>query len=473
MNKNNFKDEQNTLLRPDYAEEILAIIRSGADGEDLKDRLLEYHYNDIASVLEELELEEREKLYKILGVDEVSDIFAYLDNVEDYIGELDEAKAADIIEEMDADDAVDVLEELPEEKQDIILNLLDKEAREDIALITSYEEDVIGSKMTTNFIVVKNYLSIKAVMRALVEQAADNDNVSTIFVIDEYERFYGAVDLRDLIVSRADDSLADITATKYPYLYATDLVEDCYDKLREYQEDSIPILDGDNRLIGVVTASDITEVVHEEIADDYAKLGGLSESEDLDEPLKKSIKKRVPWLLILLGLGIVVSSVIQVFQQHIPTSLIILYTFQSLVLGMSGNSGTQSLSVTIRLLSDTKITAKEKLFFVLKELKVGVVNGLLIGSVAFLAIGCYLQFISPSSIAALGVSGFLVSACIGFSLLIAMAVASLDGTLIPILFKKLGIDPAVASGPLITTINDLVAVCTYYGVSILLFTIIL
>ena len=178
-------------------------------------------------------------------------------------------------------------------------------------------------------------------------------------------------------------------------------------------------------------------------------------------------------MLILLFLGLFISAIIQAFQNNIPPNLIVIYTFQSLVLNMSGNTGTQSLSVTIRVLSDEKLNAVEKLLFVLKELRVGFFNGLIIGVIGFVSIGAYIQFFAQSLTADLGVSGFAISACIGISLLVAMSIASLSGTLVPLLFKKLKIDPAVASGPLITTLNDLVAVCTYYGLSILLFVVLL
>lgn len=459
--------------KPDYSEELLAIIRSSDNAEAKREKLSNYHDSDIADVLAELTKPERIKLYKLLGVEAVSDIFAYLDNVEEYISELDSAKAADIIESMDADDAIDVLEELPEEQKQEIFNLMEEEAQQDIALIDSYDEDMIGSKMTTNFVSIGKNSTIKQSMKSLVSQAADNDNISTIYVVNDDGTFYGAIELRDLIIAREGQDLSTITTTSYPYVYARETVDECIEQLKTYSEDSIPVLNKDNVLIGAITASDIVEVVDEELGEDYAKLAGLTAEEDLDEPLFKSITKRIPWLLVLLGLGLIVASIIQVFQANIPTSLIVLYTFQSLILDMSGNTGTQSLGVTIRVLSDGQLTTKQKWLFVFKESKVGFMNGLIIGVLAFTAIGIYLQFISPASIAGLGISGFAISACIGISLLVAMIIASLDGTLIPMLFKKMGIDPAVASGPLITTVNDLIAVCTYYGLSILLFVAIL
>ena len=459
--------------KPDFTEELLALIRSDIKVNELKDKLDEYHDYDIAEVIPLLDPAERKKLYRVLGVEAVSDVFAYLEDVEDYIAELDDEKVADIIEEMDADDAVDVLGELPEERKQDIITLIEPEAQADIKLIDSYDDDKIGSRMTTNFISIHKSSTVKQATRSLIKQAADNDNISTIYAVEDDESFYGAIELRDLIIARDTTPLEDIITTNYPYVYANETTADCIERLKDYSEDSIPVLDGDNKLIGVITASDIVEAVDEELGDDYAKLAGLTSAEDLKEPLFKSIAKRIPWLVVLLVLGTLIATVIQGFQTFIPPNLIILYTFQSLILGMSGNSGTQSLGVTVRLLSDETLSAKEKFKFTLKELKVGFFNGLIIGLLAFVVIGLYVQFFEKNFVETFNVSGFAVSACIGISLLVSMVIASLDGTLIPILFKRMGIDPAVASGPFITTINDLVAVLVYYGTSLLLLVVVL
>ena len=465
----------------DYEEELLKLIKSDEPPERLREDLSDYHENDIASILPELSQEERAKLYRLLGTEKMSEIFPYLDDVEEYIEELPSEKAADIIENMDADDAarliaemdpddaVDVLEELEDDKKEEIIKLMEKDSVEDIKLIDSYDDDMIGSKMTTNFISVNKNLSIKQAMRAVITEAGENDNISTLYAVNDDNTFYGAIDLKDLIRAREGTPLDNIITTAYPYVYAKETVEECIEQLKDYEEDSIPVLNANNELIGVITQSDITEVVHEEFGDDYAKLAGLTEAEDLNEPLFKSMRKRIPWLLALLGLGIVVSIVIGSFQSLITIpQLIILFSFQSLILDMGGNTGTQSLGVTIRVLSEENLDKKSKLKFVLKELRVGFFNGLLIGSLAFIALGIFNTWISPIK----GVSpyfGFEISACVGIALLCSMVIASLDGTLIPILLKKIGIDPAVASGPLITTVNDLVAVCVYYGISLLLF----
>lgn len=469
--KNIDHEIEETPEKRDFEEELLQLLQSNEPPEQLKTDLGNYHDNDIAAVLPKLTKAERLKLYKVLGVSAVSEIFAYLDDVEEYIEELDSEKAADIIESMDADDAIDVLDELEDDKKEEILGLMQKDAARDVQLIDSYDEDMIGSRMTTNFVAFSKDFTVKQAMRTVVKEAGENDNISTLYALKADGTFYGAIDLSDLIRAREGTSLDSIITTSYPYVYASETVEECIEQLKDYSEDSIPVLDADNKLIGIITSSDIVEVVDEEAGDDYAKLAGLTEAEDVKEPLLKSIRKRLPWLLILLGLGLVVSSIISQFQSAVTAaSLLILYSFQSLILDMSGNTGTQSLAVTIRVLNEEAISGKDTIKFILKELRIGLTNGLIIGMLAFIFVGLYLAFVPGALTAGTpAYVGFEVSACIGISLVVGMLMASLDGTLIPILFKKIGIDPAVASGPLITTLNDLIAVCVYYGVSLLLF----
>ena len=187
---------------------------------------------------------------------------------------------------------------------------------------------------------------------------------------------------------------------------------------------------------------------------------GLTAEEDLKEPLKESMKKRLPWLIILLGLGMVVSSVVGIFEK-VVTALPIIMCFQSLILDMAGNVGTQSLAVTIRVLMDESLTGKQKLELVWKEMRIGLCNGGLLGILSFALIGLYIYLFKGKTL----LFSYAVSGCIGVALLLAMLISSAVGTCIPLFFKKINIDPAVASGPLITTVNDLVAVITYYGLS--------
>lgn len=321
-----------------YVEELIEIIRAGLSREDLVDWLFDYHDNDIADALELLTPEERKRLYSALGAERVAEIFAYLDDGDVYLKELSLKQQAKVISEMDSDDAVDILEEVDDDTKCKIQGMLDKEASEDVQLLLSYDEDEIGSYMTTNFILIHNDLTVREAMRELVKQAGENDNISTIYVVDRAEQYYGAIELEDLIIAREHTELEDLISRSYPYVMDHEKISECIEKIKDYAE------------------------------------------EDLNETTRESIRKRLPWLVILTVM-------------------------------------------------------------------------------ALLFLGAYIHLFKGFS---LGYS-MMISACVGVSLVGAMVVSSLVGTLMPIFFKKVGVDPAVASGPLITTINDLVAIVVYYG----------
>ena len=465
MDENEIKDEllnetkgETKSESRNVVEEILELIRADKSDGELRAKLEDYHESDIADAIEQITKEERKKLYHILGAEKASDIFAYLEDPEEFIAELDIRSAAKIIENMDADDAVDVLEEVDEETQEKIISLMDDESSQDIKLIQSYEDDEIGSKMTTNFVVIKNDLTIKQAMKELIRQADENDNISTIYVVDQDEKFYGVIDLKDLIRARDYSKLESLIVTSYPYVNDHEKLDESIEKIKDYAEDSIPVLNDEEKILGVITSQDIIEVVDDEMGDDYAKLAGLTAEEDLKETLPQSMKKRLPWLVTLLILGLFVSTVVGLFET-VVSELAIVVCFQSLILDMAGNVGTQSLAVTIRVLMDEHLKATEKIKFVFKEMRVGFFNGMLLGCLAFVGIGFYVMLFKHYSA---GFS-FAVAACVGGSLWLAMIVSSLVGTLVPMFFHKINVDPAVASGPLITTVNDLVAVVTYYG----------
>ena len=321
-----------------YVEELIAIIRGNLSREELIDRLFDYHDNDIAEALELLTPEERKRLYSALGAERVAEIFAYLDDGDIYLKELSLKQQAKVISEMDSDDAVDILEEVDDDTKCKILGMLDKEASEDVQLLLSYDEGEIGSYMTTNFILIHNDLTVREAMRELVKQAGENDNISTIYVVDRAEQYYGAIELQDLIIAREHTELEDLISRSYPYVMDHEKISECIEKIKDYAE------------------------------------------EDLNETTRESIRKRLPWLVILTVM-------------------------------------------------------------------------------ALLFLGAYIHLFKGFS---LGYS-MMISACVGVSLVGAMVVSSLVGTLTPIFFKKVGVDPTVASGPLITTINDLVAIVVYYG----------
>ena len=444
----------------DYRAEILGIVRSNASPGIMRNKLEDYHENDLADVFPDLSVAERRKLCRILNLDMLADIFEYIDEKQaaEYLDEMDVRKAAAILSRMETDAVVDVLRMIPKEKRALLLELMDDEARKDMAVIAAFDDEEIGSRMTTNYIEIRENLTVKQAMTELVGQAAKNDNISTIFMVTADHTFYGAMDLKDLITARQDTRLEDLIVTSYPYVYGHELIDDCIEKLKDYSENSIPILDNDNKLLGVITSQSFVDLVDDEMGEDYAMFAGLTAEEDLKEPLKESMKKRLPWLLVLLALGTVVSSVVGVFEQ-VVSQLTIIMCFQSLILDMAGNVGTQSLAVTIRVLMDESLTGKQKVELVFKEMRIAFSNGAILGILSFLVLGLYIALFKGKT----WTFAYAVSGCIGLSLMVAMVISGAVGTLIPLFFKKINIDPAVASGPLITTINDLVAVVAYYG----------
>ncbi len=460
MDNINIDPETLEIQPPDYKLEIAEILKSNLTPKALKDKMMDYHQNDIAAAMELLNEEERRKLYHILDSQTLSDILEYTENIRLYFGELNIRKKVEILSNLEADTAVYYLQQLDKTERATLIDLMDDDAKREIALIASFDEDEIGSRMTTNYIHVHTGLNVKAAMKELIAQAAEHDNISKIYVVDEHRTFYGAIDLKDLIIARENTDIEDILVTSYPYFYAHEPIERSIEKMKDYSEDSIPVLDPNNKLLGVLRSQDMVEIVDDEMSEDYARLAGLSAEEDLQEPVRKSMRKRLPWLLVLLGLGMLVSGVVGLFEA-VVANLTIIISFQSLVLGMAGNVGTQSLAVTIRVLMDENLSKGQKGALVWKEVRVGLFNGFILGVVSFACIGLYLFLVGHHA----PLFAFSVSFCTGVAMLVAMLLASISGTCVPLLFKKLKLDPAVASGPLITTINDLVAIVTYYGLA--------
>ncbi|MBQ1638519.1 MAG: magnesium transporter [Ruminococcus sp.] len=454
--------EEAVAARPDYENEIIAVVRGTASPKAAQQKLEDYHGNDIAQAMASLTLPERKKLFRICTADMLAEAFEHLEEEDAvaYFNEMDVQKASAVTEKLDAETAVDILHGIEKEKRALIIDALPQDVRRDIRLLASFDEDEIGSKMTTDCVVLRENLTVPEAMAELVRQAEENDNIATIFVVDEDDEFYGAMELRDLITAKKETPLDDLIVTSFPYVYAHESIDDCIEKLKDYSEASVPVLDNGNKFLGIITAQSVIEVVDDEMGEDYAKLAGLTAEEDLKEPLLRSMQKRLPWLFALLGLGILVSTVVGAFEAVVQ-SLTMIMAFQSLILDMAGNVGTQSLAVTIRVLMDENLTFGQKMHLVLKESRVGFFNGLLLGGISVIFVGLYIALFKHKDF----LFAFSVSGCIGISLVVAMMISSTVGTLIPLFFKKIKVDPAVASGPLITTINDLVAVVTYYGLS--------
>ena len=269
----------------DYGAQILSLIRSDLSDSDIRERLSEYHENDIASIFEEITKEERERLFNILGIELMSDVVSYLDDVGEYLSEIDTDEVAEIIGHMDASDAYEALDELDTDTRSEVLNLIDDpEIKKDIELIGSYSDTEFGSRMSTNFIAVRRDVTIKEAMKTLVSRAGENDNIFTVFAICDDGSFYGAIDLKDLIVARSNIELESLIYKGFPVVYDTDIISEEIERLREYSENMIPVISSkDGTLLGVITSNEITALIDEERSDDYAKLAGLGAEEEPDE----------------------------------------------------------------------------------------------------------------------------------------------------------------------------------------------
>ena len=274
--------------------ELAELFRSEKTDEEILDFLLNYHKNDIADMMAGMTEEERKRLYHLLGAQKVAEIFKYIEEPRKYIRELSVESAARVISEMDSDDAVDLLEDLDPEEKEQIVRMLDEDAKKDVKMLLSYDEEEIGSCMTTNYICIPEDVTIKQAMSELVKQAGENDNIMTIYVVDEKGVFAGAIDLKDLIRARENTHLEDLVLKSYPYVTDHEKIDDCMDRILDYAEDSIPVLSEDKRILGVITSEDLIEMVDNEMGEDYAKLAGLTAEEDLKEPIVQSMKKRLP-----------------------------------------------------------------------------------------------------------------------------------------------------------------------------------
>ena len=325
----------------------------------------------------------------------------------------------------------------------------------------TYSEQQFGFYISDNYVTIEIGYSIKQAMRSLLAQAADKNEIDMLFAVDE-GRYVGVIALKTLILAREGTPLSSLIRTDQPFVLAHHMVDENVTAL--HRDGVLPVLSEQGHLCGVIRTEGLLEILGEEFGEDYARLGGLTEEEERQEPLGKSLKKRLPWLSVLLLLGLGVSTVIGAFE-GIFGSLTEVVCFQSLILGMAGNSGTQSLAVTVRLLSEGSLKFKEKVGLFLKEIRVGVTGGLMLGVLSWVSVTVYSVLVQGMNFAfAIALGG-----CVGLSMWLAMTLSAAAGTLIPLLFEGLGFDPAVASGPLITTLNDLSAVVIYYGLTWLIF----
>lgn len=433
--------------------------------EELNKQLNDIHPYDIASSILILSKEERKKLFEVLDDEKLSNILEYVSEEEavDLINEVASItnldKLASVIGSMESDDATDVLKQLDQDLFKEIERRLDKDIVEDIKELSKYQENEAGSIMTNNFIVININDTIPEVMKKIVTEANDQEAIDKLFVIDDHNIFIGILDLKTLIIARKEEKIKDIIETNYKYCEVTDNINDVSFLMKEYNLLFLPVLK-DKILEGIITIDDVFDIIDEEKNDDYDKLAGLSGENDTS--IKTVISSRIPWLIVLLILSFLVSLVLGVFEEIIASVTVLIF-FQTLILDMGGNSGTQSLASSVINLSKSKFTKKKSLGKHLKkELLSGLINGLILGVSAFIVSLIFMLIKKDTS------NEVLTALIVGVSMCIGVDVSNFIGALIPIVLDKIHIDPAVASGPFITTINDILGVVVYYSLAYLI-----
>lgn len=446
----------------DFIDEIIYLIANTDDNEILLDELSQFHPSDIADAFLDLKDADLLRLYEILPSELLADIITYIEDKERYLDLMDNEDVADILDNMESNDAAEILEELDEEDIAEINTLVEPETLEDINLINSYDDNTIGSIMSTDYIEIKQNFTVKQAMRHVINSATEVENINVIYVTEDNGSFLGIVTLRDLIRARSNDPLEDIIKTNYPTLKDDNLLDGIDKDILDYELESYAVLNSDNQLIGIVNDETLIDLIEEDFKEDYAMLAGISEIEDTSEPIFKSVSKRLPWLAFLLVIGLLVSLLTSSFEKVILNLTTVVF-FQSLILGMAGNTGTQSLAVTISKLNDDE----KKIYKVIKrELFTGFLNGLIISVIAF---GLVIGFLT---LRGNGIDVALkTGASVSISLVASMSIAAFLGAFVPYILSKLKVDPAVASGPFITTVNDIVAIVIYYSMASLLFNI--
>lgn len=452
------------MLDQENLTELLRLIESTTDKKQLREILNQYHEFDIATILNELDSEKQSFVLSIFEDEELADILTYMDALDtsEILSDIDDEKVASIINEMEPDDAADVLEELDEEQAQNVLQLLDEDIQNDINSLSKYDEDTAGSIMNTHYLKAYAEWDVKDAMKLVVKEAPEAETINTIFIVDQDDILVGTLDLKKLIVTKSPHKLSDIMTTHFQSVETTDSIEYVVQSIRNYDTYLMPVVSS-GIIEGIITMDDAFDALAEVVEEDYAKLGGLTEGEERDEKVILSIKKRLPWLVILLFLDLCVSLIISRFG-HIITVLPILTFFQAAVLGLAGNCGTQALAVAVRRLGTEKMkSGKAIVKHLWKESLLGLCTGIVLGIVSFLLVVGMLYLKQDTVLPPV-----LVGLVLGISIAVAVMVSNLFGALVPVIFYKCKIDPAVASGPFITTINDIIVVVLYFSIAIVI-----
>lgn len=409
-------------------------------------------YDQAQFFLEQVE-NNRLLIYGFLSPEEIAEIMENIEieDIEPFFTEMDPRFAAMVFAEMSTDDAVDILNELSKDKVASFLTIMENDASDEIKQLLHYEEKTAGSIMTTEFISIFKTQTVKDTMAQLKKEGPEAETIYYLYVVDEDKRLVGVLSLRDLIISEEDTLIDDILSEKVVSVSVAEDQEDVAKMMRDYDFLAVPVVDFQDHLLGIITVDDILDVMEEEASDDYSKFAAITDNERPNENAFISAKKRLPWLIILLFLGMFTASLIGRFEETLD-KVAVLAIFIPLIAGMAGNTGTQALAVAVRGLATGEYGKQGKFKLILREAATGLITGTVCGVAITLVI--YLWQ-----------GDFFLGLLVGISIMATLVVATLAGSLVPLIMDRLNIDPAVASGPFITTINDIISILIYFGMA--------
>ena len=422
------------------------------NNKEIKKIVKTLHYADLAELINELKFDESLYLLKLIDSDKTSDVLTELDEDlrERVLKEFSEKEIAGEIKELDSDDAVDILSELSEEKKEKVISLIkDENITENIRELLNYDEDTAGGLMAKELISVNENWSVLKCLREIRKQAKDITRVHSIYVLNKKEELIGRLSLKDLIMSPSKKKIKQIYIPKVDYVNVNDSAEDVAKLMRKYDLEAIPVINDDRQLLGRITIDDIVDFIKDEAEEDYLLAAGVSNDVEADDSIFELSKARLPWLILGLFGGLGSVFILESFEEIMASeSLRALFFYTPLIAAMAGNVGVQSSAIVVQGLANDLIKGSV-LKRLVKEVSLTILNGIIL---SLLIIG-FGQIVNQP---------IEMSLTISVSMIFVIIVAALIGTAVPIILDKLDIDPAIATGPFITTGNDVIGILLFF-----------
>ena len=447
-NKENTKFQISDVL----IEKVKHLIDS-RNNKDTLELLNEYHHADIAEILDELNLDQATYIIKLLDSEKTAEVLLELDDDdrEKILASLSIKEIAEEVEELDTDDAADILSLLSEERQErVIAQLEDEEHAADIQELLTYEEDTAGGLMAKELVKVNENWTITQCVKEMRSQAENVTRVHSIYVVDKNEKLIGRLSLKDLLVANPAAHISTVYIPKVDYVHVNDDVEDVAKVMQKYDLEAIPVVDDDQVLLGRITIDDIVDVIKEEAEKDYQLAAGITQDVEADDSILELTRARLPWLFLGLVGGVGAFLIMEGFQGTFE-KYAVLFFFTPLIAAMAGNVGVQSSAIIVQGLAndDVKGSINNRL---LKEMFLAALNGIILALFLFLFVWIYTNDVIKAT-------------AISSSLVVVIIVAGLIGTFVPLFLDKRGIDPAIATGPFITTSNDIFGILIYFWIA--------